>query len=182
MNWAFRIETIEGELHRDFLRMAYQIGEDNSQDPVTHTGAIIVAQDFMNVVGKAANHFPPGFDIPEGLESETARKARLEAIIHAEPSAVHDAARHSGGTNNATMYMPWAPCYPCSKVIADSGITMLVMHKQLLLMTSDKTWTAPEYKMERAFDTLKDAGVRVCMYDGKIGGVKHLYKGEVWEP
>ncbi len=180
MNWQSQIEVITGEVPKHFLRIAYLIGEKESQDPVTHTGAIIVAQDLATIVGYGANHFPKGFVIPEGLEDD--RDLRLKAVIHAEPAAIYDAAKHGGGTNNAVMYMPWVPCTGCAKAVVDSGITMLVAHKQLLLMTDEKVWTDPKYEMDFAFKILSDAGVRHCMYDGEIGSVRHLYKGKVWEP
>ena len=42
--------------------------------------------------------------------------------IHAEINAVAQAAKNSVGIDNAEMYTTSSPCWPCFKVIANSGI------------------------------------------------------------
>jgi len=76
------------------------------------------------------------------------------------------------------MYMPWVPCTDCAKAIIDSGIQYLVGHKQMIMKTPERWRDSTKY----ALGLLRQCGVGLYMYDGKIGGVQSLFNGEVWEP
>jgi dCMP deaminase len=178
--WDPKIKTIDGDIHREFLKEAYSHAWLNSEDPVTKTGALIISyrnglpETASKVYG--ANHFPEGLKYTK--EQVEDRNWRLDHIIHAEPAAIYAAARHGVRTEGSTMYMPWVPCTPCAKAIVDSGIKTLVGHKSMIMKTPERWWESTDH----AISILGECGVNFCMYDGNIGGVRNLFSSEVWKP
>lgn len=176
VEWDPKIEIVNTENDRFHLAMAYFSAWVSSEDPATKTGAIIVKPDFSEIVGFGVNHFPYWLNPTE--EQKRDRDYKLKHIIHAEPAAVHDAAFNGRCTKGTYMYMPWVPCTECAKVIIDSGIEKLVGHKQMIMKTPERWRESTEYALE----LLRKCKVGLYMYDGKIGNVKSLFNGEVWEP
>lgn len=161
-----------------FLMLAYDYAAKHSDDPYTKIGAVIVEPDLHQVVAYGTNHFPDG--LGPTSEQIADRDWKLKHTIHAEPAAIIDAAMSGSGlsTIGATMYIPWVPCTPCALAIADAGIERLVGHKSLIMKTPER-WRK---SCDDAISLLKKCGVECLMYDGKIGGIEHLFNGEVWEP
>jgi dCMP deaminase len=174
------IKKVDGDIHKKFLRLAYQQAWNNSDDPLTKTGAVLVKDG--EVIAQAENHFPKGIKYPEKFNGDNDPKERtwiLKHIVHAEPAVVHAAAKKGVSTEGTTIYMPWIPCTQCALVIIDAGIKKLIGHKQMIMKT-------PPYWYETccaAIDILKKGGVELLIYDGKIGDCKALMEehGE-WEP
>ena len=75
------------------------------------------------------------------------------------------------------MVCAWSACSECAQAIIQSGIKRLVTHKQALEKNGD--WAA---EVELGLTMLREAGVEIVIYDGKIGGAKILRSGEHWEP
>ena len=175
MAWNPNIKRVDENAHREFLRMAYSHAW-SSPDPVTRTGAVIVDSGLTDVLGFGANH------LPRGVESDKAklddRKWKYEHMIHAEPAALFRAAKYGKPVNEAVMYVPWVPCTPCSTAIIDSGISKIICHKDLIAKTPERWWKSTGYALE----LLEKCGVKVCAYEGEIGGVENLFDGVLWRP
>ncbi|MFA5888373.1 MAG: deaminase [Candidatus Nanoarchaeia archaeon] len=177
IEWDSLIETDNDPDHVRFLREAYSYAWHHSDDISTKVGAVIVTPDFGHVISYGANHYSKRLCATE--EERADRNYKLGNITHAEPAAVYDAAKFGGpGVNEAIMYMPWVPCEPCAKAIIGAGIEMLVGHRDMIIKTPDDWWK----DIEPALARLKRCGIRFVMYDGKIGNVKALFRGNVWEP
>jgi dCMP deaminase len=174
MDWNPQIVLIEGEKHREYLRQAYEYAGEQSHDPVTKTGAVLVWNDQMLIRG--ANQVPEGLDFDQ-VQLQN-REWKYEHMLHAEVVAVCGAARQGIAVAGATMYMFWVPCTPCAKMMIAAGIKKLIGHKQLIVKTPERWWQNTEY----ALHWLREAGVEVAMYDGEIGGVQGMFDGEVWAP
>lgn len=175
--WDPKIRVVGGERNREFLGMAYKYAWEHSDDPVTKTGAVIVDFKWLDaIVAYGANHFSAGLNPTD--EQKRDRDWKLKHIIHAEPAAVFNAARNGNKTQYTAMYMPWVPCTECAKAIIDSGIQTLVGHKDMIMKTPERWRESTEYALE----LLRQCRVGLYMYGGKIGGVKSLFNGEVWEP
>ncbi|MEM3609579.1 MAG: cytidine/deoxycytidylate deaminase family protein [Candidatus Anstonellales archaeon] len=58
-------------------------------------------------------------------------KARKHCIrtVHAEQNAIVQAALHGVSTKGATMYVKFAPCFTCAKMIINAGIKRVVAEK-----------------------------------------------------
>ena len=121
-----------------------------------------------------ANRFPDGVKkLPERLE----KPLIYDWIPHAEFDIMWEATNIGLSLKGSTMYLPWFPCDRCAWLISGSGIERLISHKQMLELGN-----GDQYGFEVAYQMLKEAGIKMLMYDGKIGGVKHLFRGKVWEP
>lgn len=172
--WDPKIAEVSGVMHTHLLREAYEYAWENSEDTTTKTGAVIYKDG--KIVSEGANHFPKGVK-PTG-EQLADRDWRLKHVIHAEPSAIYAAAKAGKSVDGATMYMPWVPCVPCAKAIIDSGISQLIGHEAMIMMTPERWWDDCGY----AVRLLENCGIDVRMYYGKIGNVKGLMNGIEWEP
>lgn len=174
--WNPEIEIIGGEVHRNYLELAYSCAWANSDDTITKTGAVIVNPTLNEIIACSANHFPDGLE--PTTEQTNDRKWKYEHIIHAEPGSIFAAARAGKITDGATMYMPWVPCTPCAISIIDAGIKNLIGHKSMIMRTPERWWASIDY----ALGLLEKCGVRKFMYNGPIGNVKSCFDGIEWDP
>lgn len=175
-DWNHGIELIEGEVHIDYLRGAYGIADEKSDDPVTKTGALIVTPTLDQIISMGYNHFPRGLNPTK--EQILDRDWKYKHILHAETSAIYAAALRGGFLDSAVMYMPWVPCMPCALAVVDSGIKTMIGHKEMIMKTPERWWESTD----EALNYLRDAGVETYMVEGKIGGVQNLFNGEIWSP
>lgn len=153
---------------QSLLKIAYGKAQE-STNPSTQNGAVLV-DDKGNVVLSAVNSFPDG--VAETQERQT-KPLRYKFSVHSERNVLYRAARLGIKTEGLTMVCPWAACSDCAQAIIQTGIKRLVVHKQAL-DRSDK-W---QENIELAFKMLREAGVEIIVFDGKIGVGKILRGGE----
>lgn len=152
-----------------YLTLALGLAHEQSKDPSTHVGAIIVNKnDPITSVIFGTNNLPEGITSVDMKD----REAKLRCVVHAEMNAILYAARRGHELEGATMYMlaqkadksfaPWggAPCTRCTVEIIQAGI------KEVVSITGE----LPEYwkaDCEYAKGLLKEAGVefRQVEYD-----------------
>ncbi|HLC59429.1 MAG TPA: deaminase [archaeon] len=173
--WSPKIQPIDGDIHKEFLRNAYLHASTDSQDLVTKNAVIIVSKDY-EIIAYGANHFPSGVNPTE--EQIKDREWKYKHIIHSEQAAIFSAAKQGKSTYDTVMYEPWVPCTPCAKAVIDAGVKKMIGHKELIMQTPERWWTDTDY----ALGLLEKAGVEMCMYSGKIGGVENLFNGLIWQP
>ena len=155
------------------LRRAYQAAWNNSEDITTKTGAIVTKNDKILLEG--FNHFVLG---AENLAERHEKPHKYHYTIHAEEDLVSKAANKGISLRGSTMYMPGLPCTPCYRMITNSGIDSLVLHKQMLELSPER-W---EEDLKRTIEIAKNARFKIRMYDGKIGNVASLFDGKEWRP
>lgn len=162
------------EMQRTLLRLAYMEALE-SRDPSTQNGALLV-DDFGNVLVGEYNRFPKNVaETPERWD----RAVKLRWIEHAERNVCFAAARKGINAKNLIMVCPWAACMDCARAIIQCGIKALVTHKQAYDRTPE-CWKAD---VDEALGMLKEAGVRIIVFDGEIGGVEDVrHSGQVWNP
>lgn len=167
-------EATEAGAWNDLLRLAYRAARA-SNDPSTQNAALLVESD-GSVVLADVNRFPDGVAAtPERWE----RPGKYRYVEHAERNLCYRAARRGIAMDRLTMVCPWAPCPECARAIIQSGIVLLVTHKQ----AHDRTPERWRGEIAVAFAMLAEAGVEVVMVDGAIGGTGVLrHSGEEWEP
>lgn len=171
--------TQEWQLMTDieYLRCAYRVAANLSNDPLTQNGAVLV--DFGlsggSIVAHAANRMPDGLIAhPDRFE----RPAKHQFIEHAERGAIYAAARHGIPTVSLTMYCCWAACTECARAIILSGVSHLVTHVTPQQM-AHASWKESITVADRM---LEEADVLVTRIADKIGGVKIRFNGEIIEP
>lgn len=164
------------ETVRSHLIEAYKFAKEHSDDESTWTGAVIVKDGTK--ISEGANQLSPNVKI---TDKRMERPLKYEFINHAERSAIFSAAKEGKETKGAVMYMPWIPCMNCANGIIMSGISKLVMHYEMMIMTPDD-W---EDNVNEAFLMLKEAGVALELFKGKLDEtdtLEHLFRGEIWKP
>lgn len=143
--------------HIDHIKWIAKKVSSCSPDIHTKTGAVIVNEnDFIISIGY--NSFP------DGIQNTEVRQERPEKyfwFIHAEVSAIVDAAKRGMSTNNGTMYMTCGvPCCDCSKAIINAGI------KKIACSTTGGSKSELYLNQkEKSLDMLNEAGVVVEYYD-----------------
>jgi dCMP deaminase len=161
------------ELIRGYFGSAYRYASLHSDDPNTHVGAIILAADGRMSIG--ANAFPIGVKITQQRQQ---RPVKYDYLLHAEESAIIEAARDEVSTIGATMLAPWAACSRCGRQIIQAGITRLIRHTEMMQRTPEK-WIAD---IKLADEMMIEAGVEIVEWSGVVGNCKHLLNDEVWRP
>lgn len=167
-------EMTSDSKYADWLREVYKYAKAHSNDISTYTAASIVdKKDKTRVID--SNHFhEAAFKVPGWNE-----KPLKDGISqHAERAVVAKAAKDGIKTNGFTMVMPWIPCFPCATSMIDSGVKTFVCHKQMV----DRTPVDWIPELSKVVKFLKDAGIRIIMYDGHVGGCEGFMRKENWKP
>jgi deoxycytidylate deaminase len=108
------------------LVLSYLAGLD-SPDPSTQNGAVLVDTIGFkgSILGTGYNHFPRG--VPDSYWHGE-KQDKYNRVVHAEVSAILNAAQNGNSPVNATLICGWAACSNCAKHIAESGVEKLVRH------------------------------------------------------
>lgn len=167
------------------LRLAYAYAM-NSDDPLTHVGAVIVRRpppgvmDFTGepqIIGFGCNHLPV---LPSDITpvQEMTVEYKRGVMLHAEQSAINNAQIGHGSVRGAHMFAPWAPCLNCAAHIVEAGIAKLWTHFEMM------SRTPPKYRdsIDQGIALLGIAGCDYEEYHGTIGNCTHLFYGETWNP
>ncbi len=83
-------------------------------------GCIIVKNN--QIISDGYNGTPSGFDNNCEDENFTTKPE----VLHAESNALMKLARSTNNSENATMYLTCSPCFECSKLIIQAGISRVV--------------------------------------------------------
>lgn len=145
---------------KDLLRRAYQHAAEYATDPSTQNGALIV-NDNGDILARGANHFPKMVqEKPERWE----RPGKYLYVEHAERNAIYWAASEGVSTKRKIMICPWFACADCARGIIQARIKLVIGHQ------SPNDWTPDHWKesIKVAWDMLKEAGVELKWYEGKI--------------
>jgi dCMP deaminase len=163
---------VQSKRTRRLLRDAYQFAAENSYDPSTQCGAVLVAGDDA-IIG--CNAFPPKTTIvPERL----VRDVKMKYMECAERRVIYLAAAAGIPTADSTLYVTWSPCMACARAVILAGIKTVISHQQ----TVDRTPERWREELELAHSLLTECGVRHLYYDGNIGRVSILFNGDLWHP
>ena len=105
--------------HDSFYMMVAMSARDQSHDPETPVGCVIVRE---GIVAEGWSGTPSGFD----NETRDADGVTKPEVIHAETNAIAKCARKGVATDGATLYTTLSPCYSCAKLLLQSGIAEVV--------------------------------------------------------
>lgn len=146
-----------------------------SDDRSTKNGAILCLEGWNVVSGW--NHFVPGYG---DLEAHHERPLKYALTEHAERDVIYKAAAHGIKTKGLTMVCPWATCPDCARAIVEAEIAELICHQACCNFLQER----PDWKplVELGLEIVRKGGVKVIMFDGKVGGVENLHNGVVWYP
>ena len=166
-----KISVVDSEFARDMLREAYLYAFENSTDPTTKTGSVIVREG--NLVSRGSNEFAKSVTVSE--------KRRIDERVyqdHSERNAIYKAARLGIPLEDTQIYTTWVPCAVCANGIINTGIDRVVIHYESAIKPKEK-W---EDELKESLDLMIEAGIEIEMYKGKIGDVEGLFSSKKWEP
>ena len=133
--------------HKRFQEVAEHISTW-SKDPSTQVGAVIVNPDRV-IVGTGYNGFARG--VKDSTKRLNDREEKYPRVIHAEINAILNA---NGSVKGCVLYTwPFPCCCPCSALVIQSGIKMVVSPKDI-----PDRW---KETVEMGMEMYKEAGVRV---------------------
>jgi len=129
--------------NESWIKIADEIGS-NSYAKRAKVGAIIVKDG--NIVSIGYNGTVSGAD--NSCEVWDSNKfVTKKDVLHAESNAISKCARSVHSSDGAHLYVSLSPCFNCSKLIIQSGIT--------------KVYYKDEYRDSSGIDFLKENGVYV---------------------
>ena len=182
------LQMSEKERDLYFLRGAFQVARNFSQDENTETGAIIVSPDFglISIGANRRNFGDPLRYEGRGERIKVGRPDKYAVLVHAEPDAFFGASRTGRSIVGCTIYATWVPCEGCATSTVNSGIKRYVTHE------STRGWYREAEKSPGRIDWQKstDKAVKifkrsnieyVCLSD-QIGGVKILFEDKWRSP
>ena len=149
-----------------FMRVAHQVATRSLCDR-DQVGAVIVDTQ-LRITGTGRNGPPAGFTHNELTCSHWCLRAAHGSryaepdysdcpSIHAEANALlsSDRSRHEGGT----IYITSDPCWSCAKMIANSGLRVLIVE------TNEQK--ADERQAHRTYEFLESVGLDVIFIERK---------------
>lgn len=152
--------------YQTFMRMAHAIAQ-RSKDPDTIHGSIIVEDKTNKVLGVGYNGLPYGMrdnlDIIDPIKGKTdiwTKEMKHNFVIHAEVNAILNA---TDKLANSTLFLysekGYYPCCNCAQIIAQKGITTVVVNKVVL----DKKH-GERYNFWATKQIFKHCGINVTEY------------------
>lgn len=161
------------DYYKPFLVDAYRAAT-YSPDPSTQNGALLIRDG--KVIAAGINAFPAG--VVDSLATRWERPEKYKWVEHAERNAIYSAARSGNPTWGTAMVCGWAACSDCARAIVQSGVVLLVRHK-------DATLRSPDHWLEEiavADVILQEGGVQVIDVEGSLGAPTILHSGVEWTP
>ena len=159
------------------MRLAY-LQALKSPDTSTKLGAVYCELGYLGGywnIASGVNAFVKGFgDIPEDNE----RPFKYAVTEHAERNCIFAAARKRTFPLLGVMVCNWIACPDCARAIVASGLKEVICHHECQQRTPER-W---KELVNTGLLILKRGGVKVTEWSGKVGGVKNLNNGELWEP
>jgi dCMP deaminase len=141
-----------------FISEAY-LSAAKSKDRSTQVGAVIVGTD-REIRSKGYNGPPRGFN--DDAEDIHTRPLKYALFCHAEENCVAASARVGVSTKGCTMYTTFHPCTRCARLIVQSGITEVVLHREF----PGSTQTSWDEDREIASRIFNECGVTVRWWSG----------------
>lgn len=143
-----------------------------SLDPSTQNGALLLNPE-GKIIGLGYNDFPNGVSLEHWNGPKEGKYAR---VVHAEVSAILDAARAGHSTVGSVLVCPWAACSNCSKHIAEAGVAVLVRHPNNDADTGNH-WHAD---CEIGDEIMREAGVKIVEHPVVETSIVLRRNGQDW--
>jgi len=104
-----------------YLKRAMAVSEQ-SHDPVTKVGTVLVNKENGATISEGYNGYVRGAD-DENLPKT--RPEKYEFLIHAEENLIANAARNGIRTNNCVLICTLSPCTHCLRLCWQAGIDVI---------------------------------------------------------
>lgn len=109
----------QDKLDQTYMNMAVELSK-LSYAKRKQVGCLIVKN--TQIISEGYNGTPKGFsNVCECIDNITKPE-----VLHAESNAITKIARSTNSSDGSTLYVTLTPCYECSKLIIQSGISRVV--------------------------------------------------------
>jgi len=137
-----------------------------SKDPRTKIGAVLVLPGDKDPISHGYNGFAREVDdnVPERWE----RPEKYEWVTHAEENSVLNCSRKGQSSKGAVMFTQGVPCSRCTDAVIQGGIVEIVVHKQWQEYEKKFNWDKWIDSAKRSEQKLKEAGIKVRVFDGVL--------------
>jgi dCMP deaminase len=140
------------EKMQKYMSIATQMAGTLSKDPDKQVGSIFLNPTTLHILSSSYNGFPFGIeDRPERWE----RPTKYKYVCHSEINGICSAAKHGIPLDGAILVVTLFPCSSCTKVLIQTGISLIVTHE-------------PDFAHERwgqdfkhSYELLQEAGIPV---------------------
>lgn len=171
------------DIYSHYIREAYLFASRFSQDPNTQTGVIVVKNDKVfsidNILFAGANRLPLGVKYKGDF---VAKPKKYDMIAHAERDCIHRAHYNEVSLKGGIMFSPWLPCAPCAEAIINSGISKVIVHKEINEITNIGSGVDWSESQKNALELFKEAGVVHEYFSYQFGkGLKIKFRGDYIE-
>lgn len=160
-----------------FINIAY-MAATRSKDTSTRVGCVIVGPD-KEIRSTGYNNPPRGFDDSNPILQQ--RPEKYSYFVHAEENAIALAARSGIQTKGCTLYCTWTPCMTCARMIIQSGISAVIVHREgtdqaaALRGPDDPQW---KLSLEESVKMMRSCGVYVRFASSGLIPVKPRFFGK----
>jgi len=139
--------------HTYFLGMAKYVSQRGTC-PTKKVGAILVDPQTKSVLSVGYNGSPRGTAHcgDECLHRDIGQNSKACKAIHAEMNAVLNSAFNGIKVRGAICYVTISPCLSCSRALIQAGVSEII--------------ASGRSPYDKAFDLLKDGGVKVTILSG----------------
>lgn len=156
-----------------YLKLCYLIAR-KSKDFSTKIGSVLIKED-KSVISVGFNGLP--INCKENKEKNE-RPEKYYHYSHSEINSILLAARNGIQTKDSILFTLSQPCADCARSIIQSGVKMVIYHKQHqdIFVSENEKWLESSKRSEIM---LKEAGVRL-EYKNKELGEKCLINGKIF--
>jgi dCMP deaminase len=123
-----------------YMKIAYEIAKQ-SYCVRRKVGSVLVKDG--QIISDGYNGTPSGFDNCCEVNPDLTKKE----VLHAEANALAKVGKSTNSSEGSTMYITLSPCYECSKLLIQFGIT--------------EVYYCEEYRDLSGVDLLKESGIKV---------------------
>jgi dCMP deaminase len=152
--------SFEETIFRDVYNYA-----NRSKDPRTRIGAVILNKEKQTPFSFSWNGFPRKFkDAPQRWSKEN----KNHYVCHAESNGIANCSRHGYQTEGAVLASNGVPCELCSRLLCNSGIKEIWVHKQWQDWEKKFGWN-DKYKEEYSMEMFNELNIPVVVFDKELG-------------
>ena len=113
----------QDRLDQTYMRMAEELSKLSYAER-KKVGCLIVKD--TQIISEGYNGTPTGFDNACEYYNHLDEIYTKPEVLHAESNAISKIARSTNSSSESTLYVTLAPCFECSKLIIQAGITRVV--------------------------------------------------------
>ena len=110
-------------LDQTYMRMAEELSKLSYAER-KKVGCLIVKE--TQIISEGYNGTPTGFDNACEYYSHVDEMYTKPEVLHAESNAITKLARSTNSSSGSTLYVTLAPCFDCSKLIIQAGVTRVI--------------------------------------------------------